>query len=100
MTARAVLEEALARGVGLQAVGGKLRWRCRGPLPDDLRTRLAAVKTELLGLLAQPAEADLSADPVIRKAQSLGLLAQPAEADLADLAIPVTSAGPERPSPP
>lgn len=53
MTAEEALDEARRRGVRVRAAGPKLRWRCRGPLPDDLRDLLAAHKPALLAVLAR-----------------------------------------------
>jgi hypothetical protein len=46
-----ILEEARRRGIELIPAGGKLRWRCRGRLPEDFRTLLLAHKEALLNLL-------------------------------------------------
>jgi hypothetical protein len=55
MSAAEVLEQARRQGVEVfAATGGKLGWRCRGPLPEGLRGLLAAHKDELLALLAAP----------------------------------------------
>jgi hypothetical protein len=52
MTATTLLHEARAAGVTLTATAdGKLRWRCRGPLPADLGSALAAHRPQLLALL-------------------------------------------------
>jgi hypothetical protein len=52
MTAAEVLSEARHMGVVLSVgEGGKLRWRCLGGLPVDLRELLVAHKAELLSLL-------------------------------------------------
>jgi hypothetical protein len=54
VTAADVLAGARARGVELTASPeGKLSWRCRGALPEDVRERLAAHKPALLDLLRQ-----------------------------------------------
>ncbi len=50
----ALLEEALSRRVELSVTPtGNLRWRCRGPLPEDLRLRLVEHKAALVVLLAE-----------------------------------------------
>jgi hypothetical protein len=52
ITARFVLEEARRRkSEPIPAPGGKLRWRCRGKLPDDFRGLLLANKDALVSLL-------------------------------------------------
>jgi hypothetical protein len=48
VTPTEILGLARAKGVYLWAHGAKLRWRCRGYLPDDLRLLFAANKQELL----------------------------------------------------
>jgi hypothetical protein len=55
IAAQFVLEEARRRGIELiPAPGGKLRWRCRGRLPEDFRALLLAHKQGLLNLLTNP----------------------------------------------
>jgi hypothetical protein len=51
MTAADILDRARAAGVELFATAGRLRWRCRGQLPDELRQLLQANKTAVLRLL-------------------------------------------------
>jgi hypothetical protein len=52
MTPAEVLALARARGVQVFAgTGGRLRWRCTGPLPGDLRKLLADHKVGVLALL-------------------------------------------------
>jgi hypothetical protein len=67
MTATALLAEAGQLGVELSATAdGKLRWRCRGELSEDLRQRIATHKTELLALLRgarPPAATQPAAEP-------------------------------------
>lgn len=52
MSANAILEEARHLGIELSATdAGKLRWRSLGPIPDDLRQRIAAHKGDLISKL-------------------------------------------------
>lgn len=53
MTTYEVLQEATANGIELTVQGSKLRWRCRGSLPDSIRDLLIEYKPELLKLLHQ-----------------------------------------------
>jgi hypothetical protein len=51
VTAQDVLDLASRMGIRLRADGPRLRWRCRGPLPSDLRDLLVAHKPGLLAAL-------------------------------------------------
>jgi hypothetical protein len=53
MTVSEVLDQARAFGVELEARGDRLHWRCRGPLPEDLRALLRANKNEVLAVLRE-----------------------------------------------
>jgi hypothetical protein len=72
VTAADVLAEARAAGVQLQATpGGKLRWRCPGPLPDRLRHLLVAHKAEVLEVLPEaPPWDSAAADALAVEVQS------------------------------
>jgi hypothetical protein len=55
VSAAAVLNKATSLGVNLWAdADGKLRWRCAGGLPADMREDLVAHKAELVNLLSLP----------------------------------------------
>jgi hypothetical protein len=62
MSAEDLLTWLQARGVQLETVGDKLRWRPRKAVPAELQAALAQHKPELLALLR--AEASLEAKPV------------------------------------
>ena len=54
MSAADVLEDARRAGVELVVTHrGTVRWRCAGPLPEDLRADLIAHKAEIVALLRQ-----------------------------------------------
>ena len=59
MTARALLDQASARGVSLYRLGNRLRWRAPAPPPADLLEQLRAHKRDLLALIPErPLEGD------------------------------------------
>jgi hypothetical protein len=54
MTAREILDLADVKRVRLWTDGTKLRWQCRGGLPDELRQLLVDHKPALLAALRLP----------------------------------------------
>ena len=67
LTARALLDEARAAGVEVEAAGDKLRLRAKAKPDDGLIERIKAHKFELIGFLQKPKaqpEALRPADPV------------------------------------
>jgi hypothetical protein len=93
MTAGDVLAECVRLGVQLGvSAEGKLRWRCRGPLPPLLRRRIATRKADLLALLGHRAawdqgEADRLLAEVRAAAACVGRAAEAGRASPAQAAV-------------
>jgi hypothetical protein len=52
VTTTEILSELARRGVCLEVVGDKLRWRPKNAVPDDLATALRRLKGEIIAVLS------------------------------------------------